>query len=259
MNKLSKILTDDIRRIQLNPGLWNFIDKEGNILFPYQRFKWVSNFHDGFACVQREDRLWNFMDINGNMLSTKWFNNVDFFFNGFARVQFSNKAWNMLKIDGTFLFEECSGYKWVSQFQYEYTTILRDDDYWNLIDKQGHILSPNLWFNSIGVCYSNYATVQRDDFKWNFIDLNGNILSPNQWYKSITPFHGNIAGIQRNDGQWSVIDRKGNILRPNFLFNNIKAYNNILYGNIGKDRYYIDNRLNIHKLLLPNIPNIKII
>ena len=78
--------------------LYNFIDKQGNIL-SNEWFKGVRLFNKGFASVQREDSLWNFIDKQGNILSAEWFIDVSSFYEGFAKVRRTNGRW--YKIDKT--------------------------------------------------------------------------------------------------------------------------------------------------------------
>ena len=57
-------------------------------------YDWISDFHNGFAIVEREDNngdyLCNFIDKQGNILSEEWFKWVDYFRDGFAQVQRTN-------------------------------------------------------------------------------------------------------------------------------------------------------------------------
>lgn len=56
-------------------------------------------FSDGFTRVQRGDELWNFIDKDGKILYDEWFNFVDNFNDGFAKVKRTNGEW--CKIDKT--------------------------------------------------------------------------------------------------------------------------------------------------------------
>ena len=89
-------------RIGRGDMLFNFIDKQGNILSE-EWFRWVDIFRDGFAIVRREDYLNNFINKNGKLISKEWFIYVDFFKDGFARVQRTNgglyKNGGLCKID----------------------------------------------------------------------------------------------------------------------------------------------------------------
>ena len=90
-------------RVQRGDKLYNFIDKQGNILLD-DWFMWVDDFHEGFARVQRTNDELNFIDTKGNILLDEWFMWVDDFKDGFAEVQRSNgeqakidKSGNLIK------------------------------------------------------------------------------------------------------------------------------------------------------------------
>lgn len=103
----------DYIRIQNQNGLWNYTDKQGNILLPNRGFKDLRPFSNGFASVQREDGLWNFIDRQGNILSPNmWF-------------------------------------KTIFPFQKEYTRVKNQDGQWNYIDRNGQLLSPHIWFKKL--------------------------------------------------------------------------------------------------------------
>ena len=81
--------SDGFARIGREDMLYNFIDKQGNILLN-EWFKWVDIFRDGFAIVRREDYMNNFINTKGKLLSKQWFVWADYFYNGFAQVQRTN-------------------------------------------------------------------------------------------------------------------------------------------------------------------------
>ena len=78
---------------------YNFIDKQGNILFN-EWFKLLGVFHEGFAVVERSNNLCNFIDKQGNYLSNEWFVYVYPFYAWFARVQRVNGEWCEIDING---------------------------------------------------------------------------------------------------------------------------------------------------------------
>ena len=66
--------SEGFEKVQKGDGLWNFINKDGKLLFnEWFEFYYVWHFHEGFARVQRDDNLYNFIDKQGNILSDEWF------------------------------------------------------------------------------------------------------------------------------------------------------------------------------------------
>ena len=162
---------EDFAKVQRGDGLYNFIDKQGNILSK-EWFRYVCNFHEGFAVVQRENDLWNFLDKQGNYLSDKWFIDAYSFDDGFARVR-------------------------------------RGDNLYNFIDKQGNYLS-NKWFVYVDIFYDGFATIRNDDYLYNFIDKNGNYLS-NEWFNWVGYFYDGFANVLRTNGERAKIDKIGKL------------------------------------------------
>ena len=128
---------EDFARVRKGDCLWNFINKDGKLLFnEWFEIDYVWHFQEGFAGVERSDSLCNFIDKEGNILFDKWFDYLDNFHEGFAIVQ-------------------------------------RGDSLYNLIDKDGKLLS-NEWFNYLNNFSEGFARVQRTNGEWVKIDKNGN-------------------------------------------------------------------------------------
>ena len=81
--------SDGFARVQRGDTLYNFIDKQGKLLFE-KWFEWLDDFFEGFAIVQREDKLYNYIDTKGKILSNEWFEFVFCFDNGLADVDRKN-------------------------------------------------------------------------------------------------------------------------------------------------------------------------
>ena len=128
--------TDGFARVQKGGELWNFINRQGNILLN-QWFNWVNNFYEGIAIVLRKDMLYTFIDKKGNYLSHEWFSDVCPFYEGFAVVQ-------------------------------------RKDRLYNFIDKQGNFLSDE-WFIDAYSFYKGFAAVQRTNDELAKIDKTGKL------------------------------------------------------------------------------------
>ena len=160
-------------------GKYNYIDTEGNLLFPNQWFDMCYDFdYSGFAKVNLKGKE-NLIDTEGNLLSpNQWFDmcyNFDGrnnFHNGFANVKLNGK--------------------------------------WNYIDTEGNLLSPNQWFDKCGFFYNGFAEVKLKG-KYNYIDTEGNLLSPDQWFDMCTYFHSDGIAIVELNGKKYLIDKEGNL------------------------------------------------
>ena len=159
--------------IQRGDYLFNFIDKQGNILSK-EWFDWVIDFNEGVARVKSVDNLYNFIDVQGNYLFNKWFNYLGDFFDGLATVE-------------------------------------REDGLWNSIDKNGNYLYKE-WFKYLDEFYEGFAIVQREDELYNFIDKKGNYISK-EWFVYVYSFHKGFAEVRRTNGKWGKIDKTGKVLK----------------------------------------------
>ena len=91
--------SDGFARVQRGNKRYNFIDKQGNILFNEWLY-WVGDFQDGLARVQRANSDWNYINKNGKIISDEWFNYVGIPHDGFAKVQKTNGEWNFIDKTG---------------------------------------------------------------------------------------------------------------------------------------------------------------
>lgn len=92
-----------------------------------------------------------------------------------------------------------------------FAVIQREDELYNLIDKQGKILSEQ-WFEWVCNFYDGFARVQRKDGKWNFIDKQGKFLS-DEWFSDTYYLDDGFAKVQRTNGKWVKIDKTSNLIK----------------------------------------------
>ena len=81
--------SDGFARVERGDTLYNFIDKDGKLLFN-EWYEWVDDFFEGFALIQREDKLYNLINTNGKIISNEWFEWVNCFEYGCADVERTN-------------------------------------------------------------------------------------------------------------------------------------------------------------------------
>ena len=175
---------------------------------PEDLFDEVGEYSDGFAPVELND-MFNYIDKNGNLLSPKqWFDECEYFrYNGFAKVDLNGKS-NFIDKTGNLLSPN-QWFDYLDDFYKGFATVKLNGK-WNFIDTNGNLLSPNQWFDETFGLYDGFASVRVNN-KWNFIDTNGNLLSPNQWFDKCLFFvDGGFSQVYFN-GRWKVIDSKGNL------------------------------------------------
>ena len=130
---------EDFARVQREDRLWNFIDKDGKLLFnEWFEIDYVWHFQEGFAGVERSDSLCNFIDKDGKLLFDKWFDYLDNFHEGFAIVQRSDKQYNFINKNGKFLSDEWFNY--LNNFSEGFARVQRTNGEWVKIDKTGNLI-----------------------------------------------------------------------------------------------------------------------
>ena len=95
-------------------------------------------------------------------------------------------------------------------YQENFAKVQRANGDWNLINKQGELLS-NEWFMYVYEFCEGFAIVRNKNHVYNFIDKHGKLLS-NEWFKSVSCFYNGFAVVQRGYNQYNFIDRQGKLL-----------------------------------------------
>ena len=79
-------------RVKRRDGMWNFIDKDDELLCKDKWFRYVFDFEDGFAVIQNEYGMENFIRQDGKLLLKKWHESAERFKDGFGRVFVDGKC-----------------------------------------------------------------------------------------------------------------------------------------------------------------------
>ena len=159
--------TEDFRcgwaAIEDNNGNANFINGDGDLMFDpddtvptrTRSFEQYQSVKIPLAKVEFSNLGWNYVMTNGQLI----YNNEPFFKsikqdfdnnNGLAIVELANGTFNFLRPDGTFIsrqnFDQYTGF-----FGKDHTGIafVKIGDKLNVINRNGQILYPNLWFDKI--------------------------------------------------------------------------------------------------------------
>ena len=196
----------------------NFIDAECNLLFPNQWFDICFNFRNGYAKVKLNDK-YNLIDTESKYLSNQWFDECGIFKNGYARVELNDKGCNFIDTESKYLSNQWFDY--ADSFREGYAAIKLNGKGYNFINQKGEYLTPNQWFDECNSFNEGYAKVYLEKKGWNFINQNGEILSPNQWFDHAGDFFSEeFAWVDLNDEDY-LINGEGKLydLDKNFIRN----------------------------------------
>lgn len=152
------------------------------------------------------------INIDEVINNTEWWKNDSvldllYYIEGFARVQRANGDWNLINKQGELLSNEW--FMYVYEFSEGFAAVEKTNGEYNFIDKKGNILS-NEWFIYVGHFKDGFAKVQRTNGEYNFIDKNGKIIS-DEWFIWTTNFCEGFAGVRTTNGEWRKIDKTGKL------------------------------------------------
>lgn len=135
----------------------------------------------------------------------------------------------------------CDGFARIQVYNFKY----------NFIDKQGNLLSPDMWFEWAGNFHNGVALVHCYNGLSNYINTKGRLLSPNMWFIWVSNFNNGIALVQRNtDFRCNFIDPRGNILFPATWFIRIEQCQECFKLNDNNMKYFMDRSNRLHRLVL---------
>lgn len=217
------------------------------------QFVRIGGFQEGFAQIKDiNNGIWNFIDRNGNILNPNlWFIDVRPFHNGFARVQRPDFLWNYISKQGEILYPK-QWFSWIDIFHKScWARIRRESDHmWNFINQDGRLMLADSWAEHLDSFHEGFAVIQRKgDSMKNFIDENGVMLSKDFWFSWADSFHKGRALVMNTNGKFNFIGQNGKLLSPQIWFDNITQSRTIPIGIDNKDIYYVDKSNRFHKLI----------
>ncbi len=109
----------------------------------------------------------------------------------------------------------------------------------NVINKNGKILSPNQWFDWVEDYFEEgFVLVRTPGYRWNYLSKNGNLLS-NEWFDAVDDFNEGCGLVQKNE-KYNFINSKGKLM-SNEWFDEAEVMHN------GLSRVYKNEKYNFFK------------
>ena len=152
------------------------------------------------------------INIDEVINTTEWWKNNNvldllYYQENFAKVQRANGDWNLINKQGEILSNEW--FMYVYEFSEGFAIVRNKYHVYNFIDKHGKLLL-NEWFIFVGNFKEGFAIVQRTNGEYNFIDKNGKIIS-DEWFNRAGSFCEGFAGVRTTNGEWRKIDKTGKL------------------------------------------------
>ena len=200
--KPTNITTNKLLPYQ-NGEYYGFIDCEGHTVIPYI-YQFARFFNEGLAYVKDDEEKWSFINEEGTMVipCDKWKGAGDFH-EGLAYVVTKNDKWGYIDKSGKNLIP-C---KWqeADDFSEDYAAVKDETGKYGYINRQGAIVIPCKYFKAKPF-NEGLAIVQISEDKWTFIDTEGKSCS--KTWAEVQPFSEGLAPVKNSDGLWGYIDEK---------------------------------------------------
>jgi len=217
---------------------YNYQDSNGKLISSV----WFDNvdyngFCYGYAKVFNKGKC-NYIDTNGELISNEWFDYAEErgFMNGYAWVKKDGK-YNYINKEGKLISDEWYDLVESEAFAYGYAWVYNDGKY-NYINTEGKIISKE-WYDSADKFINSFARVSKG-YTANFINTSGKLVS-NEWFDTVNSkcFEYGYAWVF-NEGKYNYINPEGKLI-SDLWFDDMEDYG-FMYGyamieNDGKYNY----------------------
>jgi serine/threonine protein kinase len=164
-------------------GKYAYINKSGEVIFPFELDSLPGNFSDGLAAIQVNNKF-GYINYSLQVVIQPHFDAADIFSNGLAPVSY------LLKSERT------------------YENKLK----WGYIDKSGKVVIPTQYDEVKN--FSDGIAKVRIDNKWGLIDVRGRLVS--QLFDEIGDFSQHRIAKVKIGNEWGLIDTKGRLISQLF-------------------------------------------
>ena len=100
----------------------------------------------------------------------------------------------------------------LSPLENGFTVYKNENNKLNVFNKDGKIISPDLWFDRISEFVNGFAKVLIDELGFNYISEDGRLVSPKQWFVAGWDFDKNGNASVWFNKKSCIIDTNGNVI-----------------------------------------------
>lgn len=100
----------------------------------------------------------------------------------------------------------------LSPLENGFTVYKNENNKLNVFNKDGKIISPDLWFDRISEFVNGFARVLIDELGFNYISEDGRLVSPKQWFVAGWDFDKNGNASVWFNKKACLIDTYGNVI-----------------------------------------------
>lgn len=132
------------------------------------------------------------------------------YFRGFARVKYSNNRWNIMDKSEKILCPKAS-FDFVGTIQDDAILVCLKSGRYTYVDMQGKYLFKKTFFWA-SPFQNGYAIIKNEDYQYNVINKQGHLLFPRLWFKHLYQLKNQNFVIKRADGMYNLANTKGELL-----------------------------------------------
>lgn len=195
---------DGFARIKNNEGRWNYVDRDGNLLFPDRWFEHCNPFSCGYGSVLTDNRLYKFVKTDGT-LSEKGFASCGKVVGNFVSVHFDKNmyAWTIIDLSGS--NPDMDGFKILSDSFHDGFVVVemkKDQQYQHtFMDESGKVrFGPCRQCNDF---HCGFAIISDEQDKYKYLATDGR---ESRCFSKCHDFDGGYAVVENGDGGFNIID-----------------------------------------------------
>lgn len=195
---------DGFARIKNNEGRWNYVDRDGNLLFPDRWFEHCNPFSCGYGSVMTDNHLCRFVKTDGT-LSERGFASCGIVVGNFVSVQFdkNKRTWTIIDLSGS--KPDMDGFKILSDRFHDGFVVVemeKDQQYQHaFMDESGKIrFGPRRQCNDF---HCGFAIFYDGQDKYKYLAKDGR---ESRCFSKCHDFDGGYAVVENGDGGFNIID-----------------------------------------------------
>ena len=192
---------DGFARIKNNEGRWNYVDRDGNLLFPDRWFEHCNPFSCGYGSVMTDNHLYRFVKTDGT-LSERGFVECGIVVGNLVSVRFDKNKdiWTIIDLSGS--NPDMDGFKILSDRFHDGFVLVRTEKYQPaFMDELGKVrFGPHRQCHDF---HCGFAIISDEKDKYKYLAKDGR---ESRCFYKCHDFDGGYAVVENGAGEFNIID-----------------------------------------------------
>lgn len=208
--------------VRNDKGQWNYLDIHGELVSPNQWFKDAISCMYGYMIVRLDDGQFAVLHQDGTLSDNRIYHYTQLY-KGYAIIKRKDNKLNAINSKGELIFKDTWMTSiryiaplslWICQYSDGHTYIYRED---------GSLLYNE--FSLVYVTYldDKILLIKNTLGKYNLLTKDGKLLSSNKWFKRAYSFGNGLYMVVNDDKLCNLIDNSGQMFFSNTWFKNIRS------------------------------------